>query len=69
MLREGRISKNQLRLGKKYGCVTDALVIRPPEPLNIGHMENNPDELERVYQIGRNEAGKRLSEIKEWLTE
>lgn len=47
----------------------DALVIRPPEPLNIGHMENNPDELERVYQIGRNEAGKRLSEIKEWLTE
>ena len=30
---------------------------------------NNPDELERVYQIGRNEAGKRLSEIKEWLTE
>ena len=46
-----------------------ALILRPLEPLNIGHMEKNPNELERVYQIGRNEAGKRLDEIKEWLTE
>ena len=44
-----------------------ALVIRPPEDLRIGHTEKNPDELERVYQIGRQEAGKRLSEIRQWL--
>ena len=46
-----------------------ALVIRPPESLNIGHTEKNQNELERVYQIGRNEVKKRLDEIKEWLTE
>lgn len=45
-----------------------ALIIRPPEDLKIGHMEKNPDELERVYQIGRQEAEKRLTEIWEWLT-
>lgn len=29
------------------------LIIRPPETLNIGKLEKDPDELERVYQIGR----------------
>ena len=44
-----------------------ALVIRPPESLGIGHTEKNPDELERVYRIGRAEAEKRLPEIRQWL--
>ena len=44
-----------------------ALVIRPPEPLRIGHIEKNPEELERVYQIGRKEAESRLEEVKDWL--
>ena len=43
-----------------------ALVIRPPKSLNIGHMEKNPEELERVYRIGRREAEKRLPEIRQW---
>ena len=46
-----------------------ALVIRPPEDLKIGHTEKNPDELERVYRIGRKEAEKRLQEIRQWLRE
>ena len=46
-----------------------ALVIRPPEDLKIGHTEKNPDELERVYRIGRKEAEKRLPEIQQWLRE
>lgn len=45
------------------------LVIRPPEDLKIGHTEKNPDELERVYQIGRKEAERRLQEIHQWLRE
>lgn len=45
-----------------------ALIIRPPEDLRIGHTEKNPDELERVYQIGRKEAEKRLEEIRKWIT-
>lgn len=44
-----------------------ALVIRPPEALRIGHTEKNPEELERVYRIGRREAEKRLPEIRRWL--
>ena len=44
-----------------------ALVIRPPEPLNIGRTEKDPDELERVYQIGRAEALRRLDELKAFL--
>ena len=45
-----------------------ALMIRPPESLRIGQMEKNPEELERVYQIGRKEAEKRLPEIRQWLS-
>ena len=46
----------------------EALVLRPPEPLRIGHRETKPAELERVYQVGRREAESRLEEIKSWLT-
>lgn len=44
-------------------------VIRLPKPLRIGKMEKNPDELERVYQIGRQEALDRLEEVKAFLQE
>ena len=44
-----------------------ALIIRPPESLRVGHTERNPEELERVYQIGRKEAEMRLSAIRQWL--
>ena len=44
-----------------------ALVIRPPEALGIRHTTKDPDELERVYQIGRKEAEKRLPDVRQWL--
>ena len=44
-----------------------SLVIRPPEALKIGHTEKNPAELDRVYQLGRREAEKRLPEIHQFL--
>ena len=44
-----------------------ALILRPPEPLRIGHTEKNPEELERVYRIGRLEAEKCLPEIREYI--
>jgi predicted patatin/cPLA2 family phospholipase len=46
----------------------ESLVIRPPQSLWIGHTEKNPDELERVYQIGVHEAEKRLEDIQSFLT-
>lgn len=45
----------------------EILVIRPPESLAIGHTEKDPDELERVYRIGRVEALKSLSQVKAFL--
>lgn len=41
----------------------EVFVIRPTEALNIGKMEKNPDELERVYQIGRKTATEHLEKI------
>lgn len=41
--------------------------IRPPEPLNIGTMEKDPDELKRVYEIGRQTMFEHLSELKDYV--
>ena len=54
----------QIRERERAGC---ALVIRPPEDLKIGRTEKNPDELERVYQIGRRAALDRLDKVREFL--
>ena len=43
------------------------LVIQPPEPLGIRRVEHDPEALERVYQIGRSEALKRLEEVRAFL--
>jgi len=45
-----------------------AIVIRPPEPLGIGHVSHDPFELERVYRIGRTEAERRLHEVSCFLS-
>ena len=45
----------------------EVLVIRPPEVLNISRTEGNPKELQRVYDIGRAEAEKRLEELRAFL--
>ncbi len=44
-----------------------AFVIRPPEDLKISRTEKDPDKLERVYQTGRIEAEKRLSDLRAFL--
>lgn len=49
------------------GASGAALVIRPPESLGIGRTEKDPEELERVYQIGRSEALRRLEEVRDFL--
>ena len=45
----------------------EILVIRPASPLGIGHTTKHPEELERVYQIGRQAAEERLGEIRAFL--
>ena len=45
----------------------NTFVIRPSEPLNIGAREKDERELERVYQIGRKDALKKVGEVKSFL--
>ena len=44
------------------------LAIRPEAPLGIRRTERNPEELERVYRLGRAAAEKRLPEIRSFLS-
>lgn len=46
----------------------EVFVISPEISLNIKRTENNPDELERVYQIGRKVALKNLDAVKNFIS-
>ena len=45
----------------------NVFVIRPQEKLKVKPAEKNPDELERVYQLGRSAGRDNIEKIKEWL--
>ena len=53
--------REQERAGK-------ALVIRPPEKLEAGHVEHDPQKLQAAYEIGRAEGEKRLEEIRTFIS-
>lgn len=42
-------------------------VIRPSVPLEIGRMEKNPDNIQKIYHIGRQNAMKEMDKLKRWL--
>lgn len=45
------------------------LVIRPPHRLEVKQVEKDPDKLRAAYQLGREEAEKRLEEIRAFIGE
>lgn len=45
------------------------LVIRPAQKIPIGHISHNPEQMERVYQMGRQTGRQYLTEIKQFLCE
>ena len=57
----------QLDQIKEREIAGQSFVIRPPEDLKIGHTEKDPEELERVYQIGRHTAEEQISQVREFL--
>ena len=63
------VYNNQMDNIEQRESLGEVLVIRPPEDPGIGRTEKDPDELERVYQMGRSEALRRLSEVKSFLGE
>lgn len=44
-------------------------VIRPPQALQIGSMEKDPDQMRRVYNIGRRTMESRLNALRTYLAE
>ena len=52
--------RNQEEVGK-------AFVIRPEEPLNIGATEKNPEELQRVYELGRAAATRNMEALRAYF--
>jgi len=57
----------QLELVRQRELEGKALVIRPTEKLDIGHISHDPDEMQAVYDIGRKEGKKQLEKIQEFL--
>ena len=57
----------QLELVRQRELEGKALVIRPTEKLDIGHISHDPDEMQAVYDIGRKEGKKQLERIQECL--
>lgn len=55
-----------VRAREKAGA---ALVIRPKEPLPVGHIEHDKKKLRATYEIGRAGAMARLAEVKAFLAE
>ena len=45
----------------------ELFVIRPPNALEIGGMEHNPDELRRVYEIGIHTMEEKVEALKKYL--
>jgi predicted patatin/cPLA2 family phospholipase len=57
----------QMRLIDAREAEGRLLVIRPEASLGISRTESDPDALERVYQLGREQGQKRLDEVRDYL--
>ena len=42
-------------------------VIRPHDDLNIGRLENDPDKIQEIYDLGRADALEALEKLKNWM--
>ncbi len=61
-----RYNKNREMI-RKWEEEGKIFCIYPSQPLDIGRMEKDPDELQRIYEIGVNDAKAQLVELKKFL--
>lgn len=54
---------------RKLEAAGEVFVIRPSKELSIGHMVRNPDDLQRVYDVGIRDAENRLEAMRTWMEE
>lgn len=67
MARRHEMYNAQLDYVAAEGQAGRALVVRPPQALPIGHISHDPDEMERVYQIGRDTGRQKIAEMKQFF--
>ena len=65
--RRHEMYKAQTRYVEEREKTGDVFVIRPDEPLHIGHVEHNPDRMRAVYNEGRKVGERRIGEILSFL--
>lgn len=58
------IYNNTLRYIEKQEKAGNAFVIRPKEPLDVGRLENDPEKLEKAYEMGKETAFSSLDNIR-----
>ncbi len=61
------VYNKQLRYVHKCEKEGSTFVIQPPVPLGIGHVEHDPENLQRVYDTGYETALKQLPALKEFM--
>lgn len=67
MARRHEVYNEQMRQIDAREAEGRLLVIRPESGLRISRTESDPDELERVYRLGREQGRKRLEEVRAYL--
>ena len=67
MAKRPYVYNKQLRYVHKCEREGSAFVIQPPAPLGIGHVEHDPENLQRVYDTGYETALKQLPALKEFM--
>lgn len=53
---------------EKYEAEGKAFIIRPSEPINISRTERDPEKLKQVYELGKSDAKKQLSDLLNYLS-
>ena len=67
MMERHNMYNKQLDDLEKWEKEGKAFVIRPSVPIVMGRLERKPEILEKVYELGRNDAFQKLKELKEYL--
>ena len=63
------VYNRQLQFVREQERQGKAFVFRPKTSLNVSRTTHNPEEMNRVYQQGRDEALQRLDELKQFLAQ
>ena len=57
-----------LRMIKEMEAAGEIIVIRPAASLNIGRLENDPEKIQEIYDIGYQDGMRMTEKVKEFLT-